>query len=432
MRSRTVAFDLEAELAAADPEVAALLEREVERNRSTLNLIASESYCPRATIEAEASILVTKNATGYPGSREVAGCEVFDEVEALAIERAKRLFGAEHANVQSVAATLANIAVLRALLKPGDRILALDETAGGHHSHGASYHLSGQDYEATHFGVSEEAGGIDLAAVRTLAERVRPRIMMVGSTAYPRALPFAQLSAIAREVDAYFFADIAHVVGLVVAGLHENPTPASDVVTTSTHKTFCGPRTGGLVLCKRQHGKAIDDAIFPAMQGAPGAHIIAGRAVLFGLAASGSFRALMRSVVRNATVLAASVEEAGLTLYLGGTDTHMVILDLRDRDIDGRAAERRLERHGLIANRVTLPEKRGGRSRVGIRLGSTAMTTRGMGDDGFRAVGALIADVLRGEGGHDPALQRRCLELASAHPIPAAFGGFDKMRKRSE
>src|SRR3954452_24763839 len=220
MRSSDAAFDLEADLAAADPEVAALIGREAERNRSALNLIASESYCPRATLEAEASLLVTKNATGYPGSREVAGCEVFDQVETLAIDRAKRLFGAEHANVQGVAATLANIAVLRALLKPGDRILALDETAGGHHSHGASYHVSGQDYEATHFGVNEAAGGIDVAGVRNLAERVRPRILIVGSSAYPRAIPFSELAGIAREVGAYFFADIAHFVGLVVAGLH--------------------------------------------------------------------------------------------------------------------------------------------------------------------------------------------------------------------
>jgi glycine hydroxymethyltransferase len=431
MRSSDAAFDLEADLAAADPEVAALIGREAERNRSALNLIASESYCPRATLEAEASLLVTKNATGYPGSREVAGCEVFDQVETLAIDRAKRLFGAEHANIQSVAATLANIAVLRALLKPGDRILALDETAGGHHSHGARYHVSGQDYEATHFGVNEAAGGIDVAGVRSLAERVRPRILIVGSTAYPRAIPFGELAGIAREVGAYFFADIAHVVGLVVAGLHENPTPVSDVVSTSTHKTFCGPRTGGLVLCRREHAKAIDDAIFPAMQGAPGAHIIAGRAVLFGLAASEGFRELMQAVTRGAKALAASLERAGLPLYLGGTDTHMVILDLRDREVEGRAAERRLERHGLVANRVTLPEKLGARSRVGIRLGSTAMATRGMREEGFAAVGALIVDMLRAKGEHDPALERRCRELAVSFPIPAAFSGFQAMPKRS-
>jgi glycine hydroxymethyltransferase len=374
---------------------------------------------------------VTKNATGYPGSREVAGCEVFDEIEALAVARAKRLFGAEHANVQSVAATLANIAVLRALLRPGDRILALDETAGGHHSHGASYHVSGQDYHATHFGVNEEAGGIDVEAVRALANRIKPGILIVGSTAYPRAIPFAQLSAIASEVGAYFFADIAHVVGLVIAGLHENPTPVSDVVTTSTHKTFCGPRTGGLVLCKREHATAIDHAIFPAMQGAPGAHIIAGRAVLFGLAGTQGFRDLMQAVVSGAKALATSLEQAGLSLYLGGTDTHMVILDLRDREITGRAAEQRLERHGLIANRVTLPEKPGTRSQVGLRLGSTAMATRGMREDGFANIGALIAEVLRGTGEHQPDLERRCRELASSYPIPAAFSSLQAPPERS-
>ena len=223
-------------LVAIDPEIAALIETEVARNQSTVNLIASESYCPLATIEAEASLLVSKNATGYPGSREVAGCEIVDKIERLAISRAMNLFGAEHANVQSVAATLANIAVLRALLKPGDRILSLDETAGGHHSHGAKYHTSGQDYNSAHFGVDETTGGIDIETVRALAKKTRPQIMIVGSTAYPRALPFAKLAEVARETGALFFADIAHVVGLVAAGLHENPVPVSDVVTTSTHK----------------------------------------------------------------------------------------------------------------------------------------------------------------------------------------------------
>ena len=366
MRPSDVAFDFEAELAAADPEVAALVAREVERNRSALNLIASESDRPRATIEAEASILVTKNATGYPGSRKVAGCEVFDDVEALAIERAKRLFGAEHANVRASQRSRQHCRPARTpqTRRPHPRPR---RDAGGHHSHGASYHLSGQDYEATHFGVSEEAGGIDVAAVRTLVERVRPRIMIVGSTAIPRALPFAQLAAIAREVGAYFFADIAHVVGLVVAGLHENPAPVSDVVTSSTHKTFCGPRTGGLVLCKRQHAKAIDDAIFPAMQGAPGAQTSPARRPLRprrrrGLSRADACRSWRQSPRR-------LPRGGGISLYLGGTDTHMVILDLRERGIDGRAAERRLERYGLIANRVTLPEKPGARSRVGIRLG---------------------------------------------------------------
>ena len=346
-------------LVAIDPEIAALIETEVARNQSTVNLIASESYCPLATIEAEASLLVSKNATGYPGSREVAGCEIVDKIERLAISRAMNLFGAEHANVQSVAATLANIAVLRALLKPGDRILSLDETAGGHHSHGAKYHTSGQDYNSAHFGVDETTGGIDIETVRALAKKTRPQIMIVGSTAYPRALPFAKLAEVARETGALFFADIAHVVGLVAAGLHENPVPVSDVVTTSTHKTLCGPRTGGLVLCKQQHATAIDDAIFPGMQGAPGVHIIAARAVLFGIASRPPFRRLMHSVIDNAKVLAGTLQNAGVKLYLGGTDTHMVVIDLRDTLVEGLAMERKLERHGLIVNRVSLPEKPG-------------------------------------------------------------------------
>ena len=411
-------------LVAIDPEIAALIETEVARNQSAVNLIASESYCPLATIEAEASLLVSKNATGYPGSREVAGCEIVDKIERLAISRAMNLFGAEHANVQSVAATLANIAVLRALLKPGDRILSLDETAGGHHSHGAKYHTSGQDYNSAHFGVDETTGGIDIETVRALAKKTRPQIMIVGSTAYPRALPFAKLAEVARETGALFFADIAHVVGLVAAGLHENPVPVSDVVTTSTHKTFCGPRTGGLVLCKQQHATAIDDAIFPGMQGAPGVHIIAARAVLFGIASRPPFRGLMHSVIDNAKVLAGTLQNAGVKLYLGGTDTHMVVIDLRDTLVEGLAMERKLERHGLIVNRVSLPEKPDSRGRTGLRLGSTAMTTRGMGQEGFTEVGNIVARLLAGSGDSDPVLDRRCRELAHAHPIPNAVDNF--------
>jgi glycine hydroxymethyltransferase len=405
-------------LAEADPEIAALIAAETARNGAAVNLIASESYCPRATLDAEASLLTTKNATGYPGSREVAGCAVVDRIEQLAIDRAKALFGAEHANVQSVAATLANIAVLRALLKPGDRILSLDETAGGHHSHGAKYHTSGQDYRSHHFGVDEAAGGVNVDAVRALAKEVKPKIMIVGSTAYPRALPFAQLAGVAREVGALFFADIAHVVGLVAAGLHENPVPVSDVVTTSTHKTLCGPRTGGLVLCTRQHAAAIDEAIFPSMQGAPGIHIIAARAVLFGIAGRASFKALMRRVIDNAHTLAATLEAAGVPLYLGGTDTHMVVIDLRDRGVDGRTMERKLERHGLVLNRVTLPEKTRAKGRSGLRLGSTAMTTRGMDGRGFAAVGSAIARLIDGKSDNDVEVSRACAALAAAHPIP--------------
>lgn len=258
------------ELDGVDETMARLLRAEESRQRTTVNLIASESYCPRAAIEAEASLLVNKNASGYPGRRDVGGCEVFDEIERLAIDRARALFGAEHANVQAMASTVANVAVLRALLRPGDRILALDGRAGGHHSHGGSRHLSGQDYEVTTFGIDETAGTIDLAEVGRLAREMRPRVVVAGSTACPRAIDFRGLHAIAAEVGAILFADIAHVAGLVVTGLHDNPAPYADVVTTSTHKTLCGPRTGGVVLSSRRLAEAIDAAIYPGIQGAPG------------------------------------------------------------------------------------------------------------------------------------------------------------------
>ena len=413
-------MDLVSPLAGADPELASLLKAEVERNGAAVNLIASESYCPRATLEAEASLLTTKNVVGYPGRREVGGCGVFDQIEQLAIDRAKRLFGAEHANVQSVAATLSNIAIMRALLKPGDVILSLAESAGGHHSHGATYHMSGQDYRIHHFGVDEEAGGIDVEAVRLRAKEVRPRMMIVGSTAYPRAIPFAELAKVAREVDALFVADIAHVVGLVVAGLHENPTGVSDVVSTSTHKTFCGPRTGGLVLCTEEHAEVIDRAIFPHMQGAPGAHILAARAVLFEMAGRPGFRALMNRVVASARALADGLSGAGMRLYLGGTDTHMVVLDLRGEGVDGRMVEQKLERHGLVLNKVTLPRRADSKGRAGLRLGTTAMAMRGLNEAGFEAIGATIGELLKSGRDHDPEIERRCREIALSHPIPSA------------
>jgi glycine hydroxymethyltransferase len=419
------------ELDGVDETMARLLRAEESRQRTTVNLIASESYCPRAAIEAEASLLVNKNASGYPGRRDVGGCEVFDEIERLAIDRARALFGAEHANVQAMASTVANVAVLRALLRPGDRILALDGRAGGHHSHGGSRHLSGQDYEVTTFGIDETAGTIDLAEVGRLAREMRPRVVVAGSTACPRAIDFRGLHAIAAEVGAILFADIAHVAGLVVTGLHDNPAPYADVVTTSTHKTLCGPRTGGVVLSSRRLAEAIDAAIYPGIQGAPGAHIIAGRAVLFDLVATAAFRKLMQAVVANALVLARTLAAHGLSLYLGGTDTHMVVVDLGPSAWTAAGVTAALERHGILANGVRLPSRdardtrdgRGagdGRPRLGVRLGTVAMTIRGMDEAGIRRVGDAVALVLI-RGADQPALpeiRREMAAVAADHPLP--------------
>ncbi len=415
----------DAGLNAADPEIGGLIEQEVTRNNATINLIASESYCPRATLQAEASILVTKNATGYPGTRAVGGCEPINAIERLAQARACALFQAEHANVQALSSTIGNIAVLRGVLQPGDKILSMGESAGGHHSHGARYHVSGHDYASTRFGVDEAKGGIDLDALRDQARTLRPRIIIAGSTAYPRAIDFRGLRAIADEVGALLFADLAHVAGLVVTGLHENPVPYADVATTSTHKTLCGPRTGGLLLCRAGLAEQIDAALFPGMQGAPGAHIIAARAVLFHLVACPEFAALMRAVVRNARAFAEALAEAGLTLYLGGTDTHMVVIDLRDdRALDGRAMEQLLEAHGLVCNAVSLPLRAGCTGRAGLRLGTTAMTIRGLDAAGFRSVAKFIAAIVaEPRGPVDARISREVAALAAACPVPAGSIG---------
>ena len=404
----------------ADREMAALVASEAARNAATVNLIASESYCPRATIDAEASMLVNKNASGYPGRRDVAGCEIVDRIERLACARARRLFGAEHANIQSVASTLANVAVLRALLQPGDRILSLGGTAGGHHSHGDGHHISGQDYEVEHFGVDEAAGGIDVDAVRAKLRAFAPKIVIVGSTAYPRAIDFASLAEAAHEAGALFFADIAHVAGLVVAGLHDNPAPYSDVVTTSTHKTLCGPRTGGLVLCRAALADPIDDAIHPGLQGAPGAHIIAGRAVLLELVGRRAFRTLMQAVVDNARAFARALRDRGMALYLGGTDTHMVVVDLGSDGPSARSTTARLEAHGLLANPCALPAQCEGGRRRGLRLGTTAMTIRGMDEASFTMVADLLARLIstQPDAPLDDAATKKVTELAMAHPIP--------------
>jgi glycine hydroxymethyltransferase len=407
-------------LAVAAPDIAALIERQRESNVASINLVASESYCPRATLEAEASILVNKNATGYPPRISFAGGEVIDAIERLAVERACALFGAEHANIQALSSTIANVAVLRALLKPGQRILAFDRVAGGHSSHGGVRHVSGQDYAVESFGLDEVTGEIDYAAAEARAQAFRPHIVIAGSSAYPKQIDFARLAAIARGVGALMFADIAHVAGLIVAGLHPNPTPYCDVVTTSTHKTFCGPRTGGLILCKSAHAKAIDAALAPGVQAAPGAHIIAARAVLFDLVTRPSFRTLMGSVIADARALADALGAAGLSLYAGGTTTHMVVVDLRRGAWPEAALNAQLERHGIIANTTSLPRRPGDGAGFGLRLGSTPMTIRGLDRKGFAEAALAIAMLVeRGPAAPlDTSLHARMTALARAHPIP--------------
>lgn len=406
-------------LGEADPVIAALILREGRRQQDGVNLIASESYCPRATIDAEASILTVKNATGDVNNRAIAGCEVFDEIERLACGRACALFGAECANLQPLASTVANVAVLRGLLRPGGRILALDEAAGGHHSHGSAAHLSGQDYRVETFGVDETIGQIDLDQVADHARRFRPHAIIAGSTHFPRAINFDGLAKIARLANAYLISDIAHVAGLVISGLHANPVAISDVTTTSTHKTLCGPRTGGVILCRNEHREAIDRAMFPGLQGAPGAHIIAARAVLFELVGRATFKETMSQVIANARAFAERLLENGIPLYLGGTDTHMVVIDLGPCGRAGKDIELYLAQHGLFANAVPLPDDRRPPVRSGLRLGSVAMTLRGMDESGFRLVADVIATlVTKADAAPDRRLAEEMAGLARAHPIP--------------
>jgi glycine hydroxymethyltransferase len=405
-----------ADLAAADPEISELIAAQERQNRATVNLVASETYCPAATLAAEASELVNKNAGGYPPRISFNGGETMDAIERLAIERAKAIFGAEHANIQSLSATIANIAVMRALLRPGDRVMGFDMAAGGHNSHGDAGHLSGMDYTVRSFGVDETTETIDYEGARRLAREFLPRMIVAGSSSYPLAIDFRQLADIATEVDALLFCDIAHVSGLVIAGLHDNPTPYSDVVTTSTHKTFCGPRTGGLVLCKAEHAAAIDAAIAPGLQAAPGGHIIAARAVLFQLVRQPAFASLMRGVAANARALADGLSEAGARLYAGGTDTHMVVVDLRGSEWSDIRLNKVLLEHGLTANTTGLPDRHGGR--IGLRLGSTAMTLRGMDAATFGQLGNAIGALLRGE--PDTKRGARIAEWAQQFPLLAS------------
>lgn len=391
-------------LAAADPELEALIAAQRAQNAATVNLVASETYSPRAALEAEASVLVDKNASGYPPRRGFGGGAVMDAIEELACARARALFGAEHANVQALSSTIANVAVLRGLLKPGERILAFDPSAGGHGSHGAAKHISGQEHEVAFFGVRAD-GAVDYEGAAAQAAAFRPRMVVAGSSAYPLPLDFRRLAGIARGVGAMVFADIAHVSGLILAGLHENPVPFCDVVTSSTHKTMCGPRTGGLILCHQQHAAAIDAALAPGLQAAPGGHIIAARAALFGLVARPEFRQLMQRVVEGAVALTEGLSAAGVTLYAGGTGTHMVVAEAPRPDAEP------LFRHGIAANTTTLP------GRTGLRLGSTPMAIRGLDVPGFRALGLSLGRFLLG-GADDAGFAAEMAALARRHPVP--------------
>jgi len=393
-----VTLDLNATLRAADPEVAGLVDRELARQRDGLELIASENFASRAVLDAAGTPLTNKYAEGYPGRRYYGGCEVVDQVEQLAIDRAKQLFGADHANVQPHSGAQANFAAFMAVLKPGETMLGMSLPHGGHLTHGASVSHSGTIWRAVHYGVNPVTGTIDYDAVRDLARRERPRLVICGGSAYSRIIDFPTFRSIADEVGATLVVDMAHFAGLVAGGVHPSPLAHAPLVTSTTHKTLRGPRAG-LILCQAELAKAVDRSVFPGTQGGPLQHVIAAKAVAFAEAAAPEFRTYARQVVRNAVALAEGLMERGLAIVSGGTDTHLMLVDLRPKRITGKVAEQALGRAAITVNKNTIPDDpESPFVTSGIRLGTPALTTRGMREGEMRRIAELIDQVLDAPG----------------------------------
>jgi glycine hydroxymethyltransferase len=381
-------------LAEADPEIARLIREETRRQAEGLELIASENFVSPAVLEALGSTLTNKYAEGYPGKRYYGGCEVVDRVEQLAIDRAKALFGAEHANVQPHSGSQANMAAYFALAQPGDTLLAMSLNFGGHLTHGSPVNFSGKLFKIVPYGLSQGSETIDMAEVRRLAQEHRPKILVVGASAYPRTLLFDQFAEIAREVGAALVVDMAHIAGLVAAGLHPSPVPYAEIVTTTTHKTLRGPR-GGMILCREAHAKVLNSQIFPGIQGGPLEHVIAAKAVAFQEALQPAFREYQRQIVENAQVLAEGLKVAGLRLVSGGTDTHLMLVDLRPKKLTGKIAEEALGKAGITVNKNMIPwDPEKPMTTSGVRVGTPALTSRGMGAREMTLVASLIGRVL--------------------------------------
>jgi glycine hydroxymethyltransferase len=402
-----------------DPEVARAIGDEIRRQREGLELIASENFVSPAVLEAMGTPLTNKYAEGYPGKRYYGGCEFVDVVERLAIDRAKRLFDAEHANVQAHSGAQANAAVYLTFLKPGETFLGMDLSHGGHLTHGSPVNFSGLLYRATHYGVRTDTGLIDYDQMRDVARAHRPRIIVAGASAYARTIDFAAFAEIARQVGARLFVDMAHIAGLVAAGLHPSPVPHADAVTSTTHKTLRGPR-GGLILCRDEHARAIDKSIFPGIQGGPLMHVIAAKAVAFEEALQPSFTDYCRQIIANAQALAGELIDRGFDVVSGGTDNHLMLVDLRNRDVTGKEAERVLDFAGITVNKNTVPgETQSPFVTSGIRIGTPAVTTRGMKQPEMRQIAGLIEAAL-GAADDESELERirgEVRELALAFPL---------------
>ena len=380
------------ELDQFDPEVSAAIGREFTRQSHNIELIASENVVSRAVLLAAGSVLTNKYAEGYPGKRYYGGCEFVDEVEEIARERAKKLFGAEHANVQPHSGANANLAVFFALLNPGDTVLSMNLAHGGHLSHGSPVNISGKYFNIVPYGVSEETGTIDYEDVRKKALECRPKMILAGASAYPRIIDFKKFREIADEVGAYLMVDMAHIAGLVATGMHPSPVPYADVTTTTTHKTLRGPR-GGLILCREELAKQIDKAIFPGTQGGPLMHIIAAKAVAFGEALTPAFKTYQENIVKNAAALADALMDNGFRLVSGGTDNHLMLLNLIDTGVTGKELEHRLDAVHITANKNAIPgDPQSPFITSGVRLGTPAVTSRGFGVAEMRQIAAWIAD----------------------------------------
>ena len=378
-----------------DPNIQAVINQELARQRDKLEMIASENFVSQAVMEAQGSVLTNKYAEGYPGKRYYGGCENVDVIETLAIERAKRLFGAEHANVQPHSGSQANFGVYFALLQPGDTIVGMNLSHGGHLTHGSPVNVSGTYFNVVPYGVDAETQQIDYDEFRKIVLEAKPKLIIAGGSAYSRQIDFKKMADVAHEVDAIFMVDMAHFAGLVAAGLHPNPVEHADIVTTTTHKTLRGPR-GGMILCKEEYAKAIDKAVFPGIQGGPLMHVIAAKAVALGEALQPEFKEYAEQVIKNAKVLAAELMAKGLTIVSGGTDTHVMLVDVRNTGLTGKEAEHLLDEIGITANKNTIPfDPASPFVTSGVRLGTPALTTRGLKEDDMKEIADIIATVLQ-------------------------------------
>jgi glycine hydroxymethyltransferase len=408
-----------------DPQIADVLRLELSRQQRTLEMIASENFVPQAILECQGSVLTNKYAEGYPGRRYYGGCEHVDVAEQLAIDRAKELFGAEHANVQPHAGAQANAAVYHALLRPGDTIMGLALPHGGHLTHGMKLNVSGRLYDIAPYEVDRESSLIDMDEVARIARERRPKLLLAGWSAYPRILDFARFREIADEVGAILMVDMAHFAGLVAAGLHPNPVEHADVVTTTVHKTLGGAR-GGMILCREEHAKPINSAVFPGQQGGPLMHVIAGKAVALGIAGTEAFRERQRRTVEGAKAVAAALLDAGygVNVLTGGTDVHLALVDLRESELDGQQAEDRLHEVGITVNRNAVPfDTRPPMVTSGLRVGTSALATRGLQADDFAEVGRIIATTLTPAFESSRAdLAERVTQIADRHPLYEHLG----------